>query len=65
MTEAQRQAIQEARDIDEGVDTRTKEEMLAEQMAGLGSVGKTVVENIPGIGETIVAKEIAEGLNNE
>ena len=63
MTEAQRQAIQEARDIDTGVDTRTKEEMLAEQMAGLGSVGKTVVENIPGIGETIVAKEIAEDVS--
>jgi len=57
-TEAQMQAIKEAEDIDTGVDTRTKEEMLAEQMAGLGSAGKTVAENIPGVGEAILAKDI-------
>jgi len=57
-TEAQMQAIKEAEDIDSGVDTRTKEEMLAEQMAGLGSAGKTVAENIPGVGEAILAKDI-------
>ena len=54
------QAMQEAQDIDTGVDTRTKEEMVAEQMAGLGSAGKTAAESIPGVGEAIVAKEIAE-----
>ena len=41
-TEAQMQAIQEAKDIDFGVDTRTKKEMLAEQMTDLKSIGKTV-----------------------
>ena len=57
------QAMKEAEDIDTGVDTRTKEEMLAEQMKGLSSAGKTAVESIPGIGEAIVAKEIAEDIS--
>ena len=55
--------MQEAEDIDTGVDTRTKEEMLADQMKGLSSAGKTAVESIPGVGEAIVAKEIAEDIS--
>jgi len=62
-TEEQMQAMQEARDIDTGVDTRTKEEMLADQMSGLSSAGKTAIENIPGVGEAIVAKEVAEDVS--
>ena len=54
------QAMQEAQDIDTGVDTRTKEEMVAEQMAGLGSAGKTAVESVPGVGEAMLAKEVAD-----
>ena len=53
-------AIQESRDIETGADTRTKQEMLSDQMAGLGVVGKTAVESVPGVGEAIVAKEVAE-----
>ena len=45
------QAMQEAEDIDTGVDTRTKEEMLTEQMAGLGSAGKTAAEVAPVTGD--------------
>ena len=59
-TEAQMQAMQEAQDIDTDVDTRTKEEMVAEQMAGLGSAGKTAVESVPGVGEAMLAKEVAD-----
>jgi len=62
-TEAQMQAMQEAQDIDTGVDTRAKEEMLADQMSGLSSAGKTAIENIPGVGEAIVAKEVAEDVS--
>lgn len=43
-------AIQESRDIETGADTRTKQEMLSDQMAGLGVVGKTAVESVPGVG---------------
>ena len=71
MTEAQRQAIQEARDIDEGVDTRTKEEMLAEQMADLKSIRKTIkeegpmfiAESTPGVGEAIAAKRTSDAID--
>ena len=63
-TEAQMQAIQEAQDIDTGVDTRTKKEMLADQMSGLKSMGKligeTAVESIPGVGEAMLTKEVAD-----
>ena len=58
------QAIQEAQDIDTGVDTRTKKEMLADQMSGLKSMGKligeTAVESIPGVGEAMLTKEVAD-----
>ncbi len=53
------EAIKEAEAIDSGKDARTKKEMLQEQMEGLKTVGKTVVENIPGVGEAILAKDIA------
>ena len=56
-------AIQESRDIETGVDTRTKQEMLSDQMAGLGVVGKTAVESVPGVGEAIIAKEVAEDVS--
>ena len=58
------QAIQEAQDIDTGVDTRTKKEMLADQMSGLKYMGKligeTAVESIPGVGEAMLTKEVAD-----
>ena len=53
------EAIKEAEAIYSGKDTRTKKEMLQEQMEGLKTVGKTAVENIPGVGEAILAKDIA------
>ncbi|HAI41930.1 MAG TPA: hypothetical protein DCM40_29300, partial [Maribacter sp.] len=40
LTDAQMQAMQEAKDIDTGVDTRTKEERTKEQMDALKSIGK-------------------------
>ena len=57
-------AIQEAEDIESGADSRTKKEMIADQMAGLAATGKTVAENVPGVGEAIVAKEVAEDLSS-
>jgi len=67
----QMQAIQEARDIDEGVDTRTKEEMLADQMSDLKSIGKTIkeegpmfiAESTPGVGEAIAAKRTSDAID--
>ena len=68
-TEAQMQAMQEAQDIDTGVDTRTKEEMLAEQMAGLKSTGKfigeTAVESIPGVSQAIGVKRTSDALEED
>jgi hypothetical protein len=57
-------AIQETEDIESGVDSRTKKEMITDQMAGLAATGKTVAENVPGVGEAIVAKEVAEDLSS-
>ena len=70
-TEAQMQAIKEAEDIDSGVDTRTKEEMLAEQMADLKSIRKTIkeegpmfiAESTPGVGEAIAAKRTSDAID--
>jgi len=72
-TEAQMQAIQEAKDIDSGVDTRTKKEMLAEQMTDLKSIGKTVkeegpmflAESTPGVGEAIAIKRTSDALDEK
>ena len=71
LTEAQMQAMQDAEDIDTGVDTRTKEEMLAEQMSDLQSVGKAVkeegpmfiAESTPGVGEAIAMKRTSDALD--
>jgi len=57
-------AIQETEDIESGADSRTKKEMITDQMAGLAATGKTVAENVPGVGEAIVAKEVAEDLSS-
>ena len=61
--------MQEAEDIDTGVDTRTKKEMLAEQMAGLKSTGKfigeTAVESIPGVGQAIGVKRTSDALEED
>jgi hypothetical protein len=40
-------------------DTRSKKERIDEQMGVLKTAGKTAVENIPGVGEAILAKDIA------
>ena len=40
LTDIQMQAIQDAEDIDTGVDTRTKEERVKEQMSAIKSIGK-------------------------
>ena len=71
LTDIQMQAIEDAEDIDTGVDTRTKEEMLAEQMSDLQSVGKTVkeegpmfiAESTPGVGEAIAMKRTSDALD--
>ena len=59
-------AIKEAEDIDVGVDRRSKEEILAEQMKGLKSTGKfvgeTAVESIPGVSEGIAVKNVSRDL---
>ena len=55
--------MQEAEDIDTGVDTRTKEEMLAEQMAGLGSAGKTAAEVAPVTGDILAVKNYPEDIS--
>ena len=52
-TEAQMQAIQEAEDIDAGVDTRTKKEMVDDQMAAFSATAKTAAEVAPVIGDAI------------
>ena len=57
------QAMQEAEDIDTGVDTRTKEEMLTEQMAGLGSAGKTAAEVAPVTGDILAVKNYPEDIS--
>ena len=58
--------MQDAEDIDTGVDTRTKEEMLADQMKGLKSTGKfigeTAVESIPGVSQAIGVKRTSDAL---
>ena len=54
LTEQKLEAIQE--DIK---DERSKKERIDDQMDALKTVGKTVVENIPGVGEAILAKDIA------
>ena len=57
------QAMQEAEDIDTGVDTRTKEEMLTEQMASLGSAGKTAAEVAPVTGDILAVKNYPEDIS--
>ena len=67
------QAIQDAEDIDTGVDTRTKEEMLAEQMSDLKSAGKFlkeeapmfIAESTPGLGEAIAIKRTSDAIDEE
>ena len=70
-TDAQMQAMQEAEDIDTGVDTRTKEEMLADQMSAFKSVGRTIkeegpmflAESTPGVGEAIDIRHTSDALD--
>ena len=64
LTDAQMQAMQDAKDIDTGVDTRSKEDMLEEQMSGLGSASKTAVEQLPGVGEVVIAKDIVDDVSS-
>lgn len=47
------EAIKEAEAIDSGEDTRTKKEMLQEQMEGLKSAGKTIAEVAPVTGDAL------------
>jgi len=73
LTDIQMQAIQDAEDIDTGVDTRTKEEMLAEQMSNLKSAGKFlkeeapmfIAESTPGLGEAIAIKRTSDAIDEE
>lgn len=60
LNDMQLQAIQESEDIESGKDTRTKSEMIADQMAGLQSTGEFIAENTPVVGEVILAKEISD-----
>ena len=66
LTDAQMQAIQEAKDIDTGVDSRSRKEMLAEQMSDLKTIGKVsgelAVESIPGVSEEISMQNIQDAL---
>ena len=62
--DAREQAMQDAKDIDTGVDTRSKKEMLEEQMSGLGSASKTAVEQLPGVGEVVIAKDIVDDVSS-
>ena len=57
-TEAQMQAIQEAEDIDAGVDTRTKKEMVDDQMAAFSATAKTAAEVAPVIGDAIAVYDL-------
>jgi len=71
LTNAQMQAMQEAEDIDTGVDTRTKEERTKEQMDALKSLGRTIkeegpmflAESAPGFGEAIAIKRTSDALD--
>ena len=66
LTDAQMQAMQDAKDIDTGVDSRSKKEMLAQQMSDLKTIGKVggelAVESIPGVSEEISMKNIQDAL---
>ena len=66
LTDAQMQAMQDAKDIDTGVDNRSKKEMLAQQMSDLKTIGKVggelAVESIPGVSEEISMKNIQDAL---
>ena len=64
LTDEQMQAMQDAKDIDTGVGTRSKKEMLEEQMSGLGSASKTAVEQLPGVGEVVIAKDIVDDVSS-
>ena len=65
------QAMQEAEDIDTGVDTRTKEERTKEQMDALKSLGRTIkeegpmflAESAPGFGEAIAIKRTSDAFD--
>ena len=61
-TEAQMQAIQEAEDIDAGVDTRTKKEMVDDQMAAFSATAKTAAEVAPVIGDAIAVYNLPSDL---
>jgi len=72
LTEQMRnEAIKEAKDIDTGVDTRTKEERIRQQMDDLKSFGKFVkeegpmfvAESTPGLGEAIAIKRTSDALD--
>ncbi len=52
------QAIQEAEDIDAGVDTRTKKEMVDDQMAAFSATAKTAAEVAPVIGDAIAVYDL-------
>jgi hypothetical protein len=52
------QAIQEAEDIDTGVDTRTKKEMVDDQMAAFSATAKTAAEVAPVIGDAIAVYDL-------
>jgi hypothetical protein len=65
------EAIKEAEEIDTGVDTRTKEERIKQQMDDLKSFGKFVkeegpmfvAESTPGLGEAIAIKRTSDALD--
>jgi SAM-dependent methyltransferase len=61
-TEAQMQAIQEAKDIDAGVDTRTKKE---EDGFNLKDVAMFGAEMLPGVGEAIALKRTSDALDEK
>jgi hypothetical protein len=52
------QAIQEAEDIDTGVDTRTKKEMVDDQMSAFSATAKTAAEVAPVIGDAIAVYDL-------
>ena len=61
-TEAQMQAIQEAEDIDAGVDTRSKKEMIGDQMSAFSSTAKTAAEMAPVVGDAIAVYNLPSDL---
>ena len=65
-TDAQMQAMQDAKDIDTGVDTRSVEDRLAQQMDAFKTIGKVggelAVESIPGVSEEISMQNIQDAL---